>query len=215
MIAKVDPTKEAKLYTLRHSRATFLAKCGWSETQLCLYFGWQIGSDQPKTYIHLSGRDLNQAISALYGNEQAQKQMKVILNQCIQCKEQLYPNAPFCAKCGHSTSDTYLKGIRKVENENEDIKSQLEKLIQPLREADKQNDSKWRFMFSMLESLTGQRIKNVDSNATGEHFSMSSLFYEEEFFSEEHQKQVMEKRKEANRMNEAWLRQLKDKKSEG
>ena len=70
-------------------------------------------------------------------------------------------------------------------------------------------------MFSMLESRTGQRIKNADSNATGEHFSMSSLFYEEEFFSEEHQKQVMEKRKEANRMNEAWLRQLKDKKSEG
>jgi integrase len=30
MIVKVDPTKDAKLYTLRHSRATFLAKC-WLE----------------------------------------------------------------------------------------------------------------------------------------------------------------------------------------
>ena len=115
MIAKVDPTKEAKLYTLRHSRARFLAKHGFSETQLCLYFGWSIGSDQPKTYIDLSGRDLNDAISALHGNEHAEKQMKVILDNCVRCKEEQYPGAPFCAKCGLSTSmaDIYLTGIKK------------------------------------------------------------------------------------------------------
>ena len=115
MIAKVDPTKEAKLYTLRHSRARFLAKHGFSETQLCLYFGWSIGSDQPKTYIGLSGRDLNDAISALHGNEHAEKQMKVILDNCVRCKEEQYPGAPFCAKCGLSTSmaDIYLTVNKK------------------------------------------------------------------------------------------------------
>jgi integrase/recombinase XerD len=137
MIAKVDPTKEAKLYTLRHSRATFLAKCGFSETQLCLYFGWSIGSDQPKTYIHLSGRDLNYAISALHGNEHAQKQMKVILDNCVRCKEELYPDAPFCAKCGLSTSmaDVYLKRLNmEAEINNTEIHKQSIELKQQISE---------------------------------------------------------------------------------
>lgn len=55
MIPKVDSTKVATLYTLRHSRATFLAKCGLNEAALRLYFGWKKGSDEPSTYIHLSG----------------------------------------------------------------------------------------------------------------------------------------------------------------
>lgn len=77
MIPKVDPTKEAKLYTLRHSRATFLARHGFSLFDLCDYFGWDYNSDQPKNYIHLTGRDLGQKISALYDN-QPQKEMKII-----------------------------------------------------------------------------------------------------------------------------------------
>lgn len=50
MIPKVDPTKIATLYTLRHSRATFLAKCGLNEPALRLYFGRDEKSDEPATY---------------------------------------------------------------------------------------------------------------------------------------------------------------------
>ena len=50
--------------------------------------------------------------------------MKVILDNCVQCKEELYPGAPFCAKCGLSTSmaDVYLKRLdRNAEINNTEI----------------------------------------------------------------------------------------------
>jgi integrase/recombinase XerD len=32
------------------------------ETQMNAYFGWIQGSDMPSTYVHLSGRDIDDAI---------------------------------------------------------------------------------------------------------------------------------------------------------
>ncbi|MCL5101285.1 MAG: site-specific integrase [Candidatus Parvarchaeota archaeon] len=54
-----DLAKEKHIYSyiFRHSRATFLSQY-LTESQLCVYFGWRQGSDMPKIYVHLSGRDI-------------------------------------------------------------------------------------------------------------------------------------------------------------
>jgi site-specific recombinase XerD len=50
--------------TLRHSRATFLAT-KLTEAQMNQIFGWKQGSDMPSIYVHLSGRDVDDAIGCL------------------------------------------------------------------------------------------------------------------------------------------------------
>ena len=62
--------KHARLYILRHSRATHLAK-HLTEAQMSTFFGWVQGTQVVRRYIHLSGKDLDSTLLALSqeGNE--------------------------------------------------------------------------------------------------------------------------------------------------
>ncbi len=181
MIAKVDPTKKAKLYTLRHSRATFLAKCGWSEKQLCLYFGWSQGSDQPDTYIHLSGRDLNDAISALYENKQTPKHTKIILDSCINCKEELYTEEPTCPRCGESTSmaEIYLTGIKKDAERHKQFESSMQVQTAEIIQLKKATKAMFHFIQDYI----------VGRSAKGKEDEIMKFNYEDIFEKDTHNHQ--------------------------
>lgn len=53
-------------HLLRHSRATHLAG-KLTESQLKIFFGWSGGSAMPNIYVHLSGRDVDDAIMEASG----------------------------------------------------------------------------------------------------------------------------------------------------
>ena len=38
-----------------------------TEAQLCGWFGWEQGSDIPAGYVHLSGRDIDNAYYTMHG----------------------------------------------------------------------------------------------------------------------------------------------------
>ena len=58
---KAGLKKRVYCHLLRHSRATELAKF-LTEAQLCEFFGWKLGSNIVRTYVHLSGRDVDEAV---------------------------------------------------------------------------------------------------------------------------------------------------------
>ena len=93
--------KKLNPHNFRHSRATELSK-SLTEAQLCAVFGWELGSDQPATYVHLSQRDTDDALLKIHGlldeKEENGKQMKVIV--CPRCKTKNSPDARFCDSCG-------------------------------------------------------------------------------------------------------------------
>ena len=64
LAVKLNLNKRVYSYLFRHSRATFLAQY-LTESQLCVYMGWRQGSDMPKIYVHLSGRDILPAVMEL------------------------------------------------------------------------------------------------------------------------------------------------------
>jgi len=98
---KAGITKRVYPHLFRHTRATFLAG-KLTEAQMKEYFGWVQGSEMAATYVHLSGRDVDNALLALQGltkpEDKKEEQMKVCF--CPRCREKNSPIAKFCIRCG-------------------------------------------------------------------------------------------------------------------
>lgn len=91
--------KQPRLYILRHSRATHLAK-HLSEAQLWTFFGWCPGTKVVRHYVHLSGKDVDDALFALNGDEGLKtRKYSPKAQQCIRCNEQISPGSNFCKRC--------------------------------------------------------------------------------------------------------------------
>jgi integrase/recombinase XerD len=66
LAARAKIKKRVMPYIFRHSRATHLAT-KLTEQQLKQLMGWTMGSSMAQVYVHLSGRDLDNALLALHG----------------------------------------------------------------------------------------------------------------------------------------------------
>jgi len=96
---KVNLNKPVRPHIFRKARATHLAS-KLTEAQMCEYFGWIQGSDMPFTYVHLSGRDIDEAILKMHGK--IPKDNKVIefkLKKCPRCFHENPPDSHFCMRC--------------------------------------------------------------------------------------------------------------------
>ncbi len=140
---KANIKKSVNPHNFRHSRATELAKI-LTEAQLCSIFGWELGSDQPATYVHLSQRDTDDAILKIHGlideEEENGKQMKVQL--CSRCKTKNSPDARFCESCGMAlnieTAMSLKETTDKIDNyltkilEDNDVKNLVQAKLKKL-----------------------------------------------------------------------------------
>lgn len=92
--------KPSNPHHYRHSRASHLAT-ELKEAQLCEWFGWVQGSDVPSRYVHLSGRDIDNAydqMHGLYEPDEDEQQSDIV--ECDRCQELNEPDAAFCMRCG-------------------------------------------------------------------------------------------------------------------
>lgn len=97
---KTGITKPCNAHQFRHSRATFMAN-RLTEAQMCKYFGWTMGSDMPATYVHLSGRDINDAILRMHGHEVKEERKETLKPvKCLRCDFVSPPHADQCHRCG-------------------------------------------------------------------------------------------------------------------
>jgi len=97
---KAGLKKKVHPHKLRHSRATFLAK-KLTEAQMNQLFGWRQGSKMPSTYVHLSGRDVDDAILGVYGLKKTEEEKsKLTPRICPRCNATNAYDAKFCMKCG-------------------------------------------------------------------------------------------------------------------
>jgi site-specific recombinase XerD len=70
--------KKIHPHLFRHSRCTYMANY-LTEAQMDAYFGWVQGSDMPSIYVHLSGRDIDDAV--LKANGVIEKGAPIVDNQ--------------------------------------------------------------------------------------------------------------------------------------
>jgi len=97
---KAGIKKRAFPYAFRHTRACQLAH-HLTEFQMNAYFGWVQGSDMPATYVHISGKDLDEHILRINGMTPGETPVyaKPRDRVCPRCKEVNSPTALYCGKC--------------------------------------------------------------------------------------------------------------------
>jgi len=131
------PNKHARLYILRHSRATHLAN-HLTEAQMCVYFGWVHGTHVVQRYIHLSGKDVDGVLLSLNnsGNtRQTIEEYKLKPLKCVRCEEDISPGNKFCGRCGLTVSlrEQYMKE-KDLEEKNRSLELKIDSIEQKMNE---------------------------------------------------------------------------------
>lgn len=93
--------KRVNPHNFRHSRATHLAN-HLTEAQMKEYFGWVQASKMASIYVHLSGRDVDNAILKVYGLQTDEKKEESELKpiNCDRCGEMNQATNKYCSTCG-------------------------------------------------------------------------------------------------------------------
>ena len=98
-----------------------------TEAQLKEMFGWTPSSTQPATYVHLSGRNVDDAILRLNGlqpeGEDGELPLKPLC--CPRCDTQNTNNAAFCRRCGLPFSEASVLEVEDQRSQWDDLMSQL------------------------------------------------------------------------------------------
>jgi integrase len=107
--------KPVNPHHFRHSRATDLAN-EFKEAQLCEWFGWVQGSDVPAKYVHLSGRDIDNAYNKLHGFEpDDDEEDEATVQECPRCQELNEPTDRFCSRCGQALEIDAAEELEEAE----------------------------------------------------------------------------------------------------
>jgi len=142
--------KAVNPHNFRHSRATHLAK-HLTEAQMNEYMGWVQGSDMPSTYVHLSGRDVDQALLKLNNiqtDEISGQEKDFTVRRCVKCDLDNPPSNKFCSRCGMILDEKAAEDMIKRNLERDKADGIMDRLIQ---------DSEFRTMFERkLQEFAGE-----------------------------------------------------------
>ncbi len=110
-------SKRVYPHLFRHTRATHLAN-KLTEAQMKQIFGWTPGSEMAAVYVHLSGRDVDNALLELHGlRSPTQNEPKIKLKICPRCNEHNSPDAKYCKRCALTLDIEIMEWENKMMND--------------------------------------------------------------------------------------------------
>lgn len=115
--------KRVNPYIFRHTMLTHLSKT-LTEAQLEGFAGWEPGSDMSRNYVHLSGRDVDEAVLRSYGliKPKEEKELRVP-RKCARCGMLCDFDAEMCRNCGMPLT---TRAVVKIEEERKATEKKLE-----------------------------------------------------------------------------------------
>ena len=125
---KAGVNKRIYPHLFRHSRATFLAG-KLTEAQMKEYFGWVQSSEMAATYVHLSGRDVDNALLSLQGMVKPEDKKEELFKVCFckRCREKNSPTAKFCLRCGTPMDETIAAAVEDERKAGDNLMNRLMK----------------------------------------------------------------------------------------
>jgi integrase/ribosomal protein L40E len=142
--------KRSNPHIFRHSRATFMAN-HLTEFQMNQYFGWIQGSDMPSTYVHMSGKEVDNAILTMNGLhiDDKTEHQKIQPMICPRCDTINAFDAKHCNKCGGILDLKYAMEVE--ERQEQEIKRRTDSdAVMNLLFSDKETQE---FLRNKLRSL--------------------------------------------------------------
>ncbi|MCD6478276.1 MAG: tyrosine-type recombinase/integrase [Candidatus Diapherotrites archaeon] len=134
--------KRIHAHLFRHSRASYLAQY-LTEAQMKEYFGWVQGSKMASCYIHLSGKQVDDAILRIYGKAKEDKREErsaLAPRICPRCGEENAATNGFCERCGAALTlelalqqqeniELFLRSAVKAALEKEEVRESIKEMI--------------------------------------------------------------------------------------
>jgi len=146
-------------HLFRHTAATKLAKF-LSEQELKAYFGWTAGSDMASVYVHLSGKDVDDALMRMHGQLAPKKQEdKLAPIFCERCTRKNAADATRCDKCGLPFDK--VKAVKDMLSMQGEI-AELRKMINDIAKKESDDDVD-RQVKAAKEGLARKKKANVDA----------------------------------------------------
>jgi integrase len=143
---KAGIKKRIHPHLFRHSRSTHLAK-HLTEAQMKQYLGWVQGSDMAAIYVHLSGRDVDNALLRMHGIVTDEtKDVQMSPKQCNRCGTMNSPTTKFCSKCGLALD---IKAALEIEEKSFEITMDFMELA-------KRNPKLLDFMKMLIQSASSR-----------------------------------------------------------
>ena len=124
--------KAVNPHNFRHTRATHLAN-HLTEAQMKAYFGWVQGSDMASTYVHLSGRDVDNALLKLNNiaaPEEDRRRNELAPRSCPACKLDNPATNRFCSRCGTVVDEGQAKEIMQRDLERKQADDIMDRLLE-------------------------------------------------------------------------------------
>jgi len=131
---KAGVKKAVNPHSFRHARATHLAN-KLTEAQLKQMFGWNQSSTMASIYIHISGRDVDDALLRINGKLPKEDKMDTIV--CPRCNEWNPETFRFCQQCGMPLD---LKAAVEKEETRDKYDVTMSKLIERMIQEPKMKD---------------------------------------------------------------------------
>jgi integrase len=127
---KAKINKKVNPHNYRHSRASYLAN-HLTEAQMNEHFGWVQGSNMPLIYVHLSGRDVDNALLKVYGidNNNERKESIFKPKECSYCKHINQATNKFCSRCGLSLDEELRSEVIRKTIERREADRIMDKLL--------------------------------------------------------------------------------------
>lgn len=130
-IRRAGISKRIHPHLFRHTRASILAG-KVPESPLEAQMGWIHGSRQTATYVHLSGKQQDEAILRAMGIEIAEKENIPMPRKCPRCDTANGSNAAYCRKCWlpldpaeaikmKEKENVVISGMEKMDLSNDDL----------------------------------------------------------------------------------------------
>jgi ribosomal protein S27AE len=83
------------------------------------YLGWVQGSNMAAIYVHLSGRDVDDALLKMHGIvTDEKKDVQMSPKKCPRCSVMNSPTTKFCSKCGLALN---IKAALEIEEKSSEI----------------------------------------------------------------------------------------------